>query len=480
VSKIITILAFVFLLTGSSISRASVSEQPWVHIRYDSGQIKESWDNLQTGQTYAIRNDGSVVYFNDLTKTQLWYFKDSGEIEQDAPTIYAPGATPHPWKPQTAWDVYVAPVERAAAATQPAGLSAPTVVRVPDTLNGLPVIRFDSYWTDLRGIKFLHEQLWADPRTHLPVRIRTRLNGWSVGDYDFPQTGPADIFTLGVPRGTPIENLDAKPPDEVQHVLDAINRNCDDFLKNYRAVVTVTPDNSMPMNALDIIWRDGDKVRDDHHLPGIELQDHPAPPLPKPVTPEALVTWAAQHEPVAKQLMDSQREYVWFAANAKSPKPQVQITIHRDTPHLLDTNSWPDAIQWPTRLYSASFFHLLDANAETPAGCIGLRMGGEGNNRTDFYVDPLHDYVCVKQIVWNKHGAQWAKSRVLTLSGLRRIDGHIVADTRRMRDYGNPPHHTPVNTETTVIDLLPVTSANYPPGTFDPASLTTGADMIDQ
>jgi hypothetical protein len=296
-----------------------------------------------------------------------------------------------------------------------------------------------------------------------------------------PATQPATEPTTQLGDSSPV--IDAAP-DAVRPILDAINRNHDNFLKNYRAVVlTMIPDSSMPMDALDVIWREGDRVREDHHLPGVELQDHPTPPLPKRLAPVALVAWAAQHEPIAKELVDSQREYLWFAGSAKAPRPRVQIALFHNFPHVVNDNSWPDAIQWPSRYYSAADFHLLDANAETPAGCIGLRIGSEDNYRADYFVDPSHDYVCIKQIEWNKRGAKWAKSRVFMLSGLRRIDGHIVAETERVRSYSYDNASSLASpgivNEVTTIDLVPLTEAGYPPGIFDSASFTTGADTID-
>src|ERR1700722_3849027 len=197
------VAAIAFVLLGSAIrpGLAATPPQQWVHIRYDAGQIKDEWDNLDTGETYFTRYDGSIVYINEQTNTRLWYSKDSGVIDRDTPTNYAPGETPRPWTPQFPWEEFVASYERAAAATRPAGSPAPSVISVADVLNGVSVIRFDSYTTDIAGNRFLYTQLWADPRTRQPVRIKTRLQTgertasgkeWSTGDYDFPIAGPAD------------------------------------------------------------------------------------------------------------------------------------------------------------------------------------------------------------------------------------------------------------------------------------------------
>jgi hypothetical protein len=492
---VVVILAFLLFSTSTAVRmtladvQAAVERQAWVHIRYDAGPIKESWTNLRTGEQYTIGLTGTVdylVYANEQTNTRLWYWKNGGVIRRDAPVQYPEGQGPRPWTPETAWQCVVAPLEREVDATKRANSSPASVVSVQDSLNGKPTTRFDSYGTDGLDNRFLYSQLWADPRTHLPLRVRTRLQlayrettgkEWSTGDYDFPASGPADLYALGVPRGTPIVKEVTNAPKTVQPVLDAINRAHDGFLKNYRAVVWNTRRGSQqPVDGLDIIWRDGERVRQDHHMPGYEVQRTHAPPLPQP-NPAGLLAWASQAEPSEKQLMDRQREYMWRSATvAKSPKPQVHVISHGNFP-LLATDAWPERIQWPTRNYEPNF-HVIPENAETPKGCIGLRGGGGGNSRFDYYVDPANDYVCLKQTHWTKRGADWAKSREYTLFDLHQVAGHVVAGRQVFHGYGDPAQHLSESTETTTIDLVPIGAAEYPPGIFDPASLTRGANVI--
>jgi hypothetical protein len=483
-------LVFLFFFSGTAVRlsladvKAAVERQAWVHIRYDVGPFKETWTNLRTGEQYITRIEGSVVYLNQQTNTRLWYWKDSRVIQQDTPVIDPPGKGPRQWTPQTAWEQIVAPLEHEVATAGHGKSSPPPIVSAADTLNGKPVVRFDTYGSDNLGKRFLYAQLWADPRTHLPLRVKTRLQlayreaagkEWSNGDYDFPATGPADLYALGVPRGTPVEKAVTTAPQSVQPILDAINRAHDGFLKNYRAVVWDVSDRSLgPINSLDIIWRDGARVRQDHHLPAFEMQENHAPPLPK-ATPAALLAWATRTDATEKQLMDRQHEYMWrSAASARSAKPQVHVIPHDRFP-LLATGNWPEEIQWPTR-YASPDFHLIEANAETPAGCIGLRQGG-GNGHVDYYIDPQHDYVCVKQIQWTKRGAERVKDREYTLTDLHRVAGHIVAGSQHFHGYGNPAQRLSENTEIKSVDVVPLTPSDYPPAIFDPAALTTGAKV---
>jgi hypothetical protein len=61
---------------------------------------------------------------------------------------------------------------------------------------------------------------------------------------------------------------------------------------------------------------------------------------------------------------------------------------------------------------------------------------------------------------------------------LQRIAGHVVAGSRQFHGYSDPVQHLSASSETTRIDLVPFSAADYPPGIFDSASLTRGAKVI--
>jgi len=354
---------------------------------------------------------------------------------------------------------------------------------------GNPAVRFDEYSLDGVGRRFLYTQFWADPRTHLPLRIKTRLQlgereqsgkEWSTGDYDFPQTGPADLFALGVPRGTPIKVQVTTAPADVGPILDAINRNHDNFLKQYRAIVISQEAESLfPLNSVDIIWRDGDVVRDNRHMPSLEAQRDGNAVLIDP-TAAAALAWSAKHAPSQIQLVTHEHVYSWTSAavlgNRTRPRLQVGARRPYSVSHLLATQAWPETIQWPTR-FDGPDFHLLDPNPDTPTGCIGLRRGDLGSFRTDYYVDPQNDYICIKQIDWGRHGEVWFKEKETTLGGLNRVANHVVAGTQRSNDYGDPTKNISSSKWITTLDLIPLQPADYPPGIFDPDSLTKGATV---
>ena len=289
---------------------------------------------------------------------------------------------------------------------------------------------------------------------------------WSTGVFDFPTTGPADLYALGVPRDTPIQKNSETPAATVKPHLDAIVQARDHFLKEYRAVVWSQRDRSgaRDFESLCLLWHHGELVRQDRYFA-------PDKPLAE-LTTQSLVAYVNTAQPVDRQLLTKEREYTWRSAWARhADKPQVQVIRHQSFP-LMSTDDWPEAMQWPTVNFAPDF-ELLDNNEETPAGCIGLRLGGIGTSRTDYYVDPHQDYVCIKQVEWIKPYREWQKGSERMLSDLQRIDGRVVARTRTVHFYKNPLLKTVASTVTTTIVLTP--TKEFPEKIFDPEELTTGA-----
>jgi hypothetical protein len=316
------------------------------------------------------------------------------------------------------------------------------------------------------------------------VRVTTRLQTgerkadgieWSTGDFDFPANGPADIYALGVPRDTPIKKDVTTATAEVQTIINGINHAHDNFLKNYRALIwSFEPKSGDFSYTIDIIWRDGEKMRQNHHDPAFELRKTHAPPLPQP-NPAAILAWAAQSNASVKLLIDSDREYTWrSAAFANSSKPKVHVIRHGEFP-MLDQNDWPENIQWPTR-HGGPGYQLLEANSETVPGCTGLRRDN-GNSRHDYYIDPSNDFVCMKMIWWIKRGDEWYKDREYTLSGLHRVSGQAVAGSFTFHGYGDKRKGISEGTSTKNIEIVPLAESDYPPAIFDPATLTTDAEV---
>jgi hypothetical protein len=214
-------------------------------------------------------------------------------------------------------------------------------------------------------------------------------------------------------------------------------------------------------------------VRDNYFLPAgpVEPAKSGAPPL----TTRLVEAWARKQPVTAQMLMVRNREYSWLSGNGR-PNLQIFDRYNTDGPILLAHNAWPETIQRPCLGYAPDC-QLIAANSETPPGCVGLRFDGEGNSRTDYYVDPGNDYVCIKQLNWDKERGKWVKASEVLLSKLKRIEGRVVAGERRVEHYRRAEIRPEPYIDVTTIDVIPASDADYPAGVFDGAALIRGAAL---
>ena len=94
-------------------------------------------------------------------------------------------------------------------------------------------------------------EIRVDPEKMLP-ELMTLMEGKVKMEYtfDYPNEGPADIYALGIPRDTPVE--DRMPPAELERIIKIVEQNRHEF-DNYLAV---SSDNSR----VHIVWRKGEKL----------------------------------------------------------------------------------------------------------------------------------------------------------------------------------------------------------------------------
>ena len=478
------ILCYAMLGGGASLSlaevQAAVAEQSWVHVTYDTGPFVEQWVCLADGNTYCKRRDGDVVFADWARNLRYWYDQRARYISVDQPAT-CPGGQVPPWQPQTAWQHVVGPYE------QLAGEPAPTagVETEHDELDGKKTIRFDLYYKDATGKDILLTQLWADPKTRLPVRRRDRLQlahrkqfkqEWATGLYDFPPKGPSSLYDLGVPRDVPVRKQLAPEhwAGEVRKVVEAAEQARQQFPRRYRAVVW----RDQQRSEIDILYRDGVRIRQERYFsldPAGEGGKAAQYSLAVPTTPEKILEWARGQVPVSIGLADGETEY-----SRRNSLPwhnrttTVRVLKYRKR-DLLAKGSRPEEIQWPLDRMGPP--EILEHTPETPAGCIALRFEG-GNSRSDYYVDPSHDYICVKQLQWRTRDGKWEKERESWLFDLRRLPGRQWYATRRLFiGYGDSTRNISSSKLFWNIDVEVLEDGQFPAGIFDGQRLLEGAKV---
>jgi len=363
----------------------SIDSKPWVLIRYDDGA--QEWANLRERLCFVTHADERNFYagMRDHVKG-VWRAYHSNWGQQ----IHEEPFTPRPY-PQTPW-------EYAVGDWDDRGIDRfwrTTVERVSDDINGREVVRFDTYDVGPAGLRVLAQQVWADPETRLPVRIRKYLgpdqgDNCKTGDFSFPESGPASIHDLGAPEGLPtVVNWGIIEP-QAKAIVEAAKEALRQFPRNVRIVRKST-------YGLTISYSLGERFRKETY--GIVSSDHQSPlAIELPDDVEQIRAWASSHLTLFRvEIYGGQFCYSYDTGRGLWPTsadPGATVDVRRDR------DAWAQSImpitdQWPF-IGNVGPMRVLKDVPDMPAGCVLLRYEGT-RLRRDWYVDPARDYICVKQ-----------------------------------------------------------------------------------
>ena len=495
VAVVVTGAIVALLVWPTSLTMAQVQEAveavAWIHLQYDTGE--EQWISPRERIWAYSRADGSVTFTNYQTGVQHSY-----RGPRSSQNIFERQL--EPWNsPRSAWDVIVGYLEE--RVHEPAGNGRLEAERHTEIVDGRRLVRFDSYIINALDQRRLNKQIWADPKTRLPVKVRRRLSlgdrqrqnfepTFATGTYTFPDSGPESIYDLGVPKELIVVKPDTSEPEkEVADLLEAVRAAKHRFLANYRVIVWQNARTSeidvlhfsgrpqLKETADNFTWMDfrGVKIRQERFFNS--ESDYPEYHLPLPATAEQVLAWSRTQTPVDLSLSDGERSYSQHGPSPPSyPALEVSVRVRRvvGTPAFTKTH-WPTEYQWPdpSRFLGHSI-ELLDATASSPAGTIWLRSTIV-SDRYDYFIDPAHDYICVKQIKSHRINDRWFKRRTVTLSKLVQLpSGHWVATMRRI----NRPGSARTSQSTWLIDIEEIDPDRIPSDIFDGEKLLENAKKI--
>lgn len=355
----------------------SIESKTWVLIRYDDGA--QEWANLNERLSF-------LTYKNDLNfyvgmrdhVNGIWRAYHSNWGQQ----IHEEAFAVRPY-PQTPWEYAVGDWDDRGVGQ----FSNKTIEKSTDTIDGRTVVRFDTYNVGPLGLRSLAQQVWADPETRLPIRIRkySRPDKSRTGDFSFPQTGPSTIYDLNAPQGLKVVKNWGVIEPAAGAIVDAAKQARRQLPERMRILVKST-------HRLDIYYRNDDKLR--HESYGkIDEENNNLLPIELPETDEHIREWAMDHLTlVSLFIYDGQYEYDFI----KAPwEPEAKLRVE------YQSNDWIYVFirmsrQWPY-ISNVGPMKVLEGEPGTPPGCVLLRYEGL-DVRRDWYVDPGRDYICVKQI----------------------------------------------------------------------------------
>ena len=477
ITVMIVIQQFGVPIDATSVAWGDVREaflaQTLVHLKYNNDT--ELWYDLKEGKRYYKDWDGRCVFIDRVLNIRQVYHSVRGEhISEDRPAIYPNGVIP-PWEPKTAWEAIVGHLE-----TMPENVSVGhwEFEKSIEQVDGKRLVRFDRYYNDAVGRRLLIKQIWADPETRLPVKVWERLQlahreeqnrEFIIGEFNFPASGPSNIYDLGVSQNLPIvKEHDRIASPSVAQVFEAGKAAGERFPSRYRVIVWQNEGS----HEIDIIWRDGDKVRQSRYFSLFEPYH-----LPVPCTATEVLQWTQTQVPVGVTMVDGEKRY-----RRSNPHPRVvgansQSTIRVNRGKSLMLSSWPHDKLWPYAKQTASRFEFIQDLPQELSGCIGLRRDS-GDIRREFYVDPAHDYICVKWIWWKLRSGNWEKERQYELSGFTRLpEGHWYASNCLLTTFADPERGTGQGGANWSIDIEVIDEGDYPLDVFNGEKLMEGAKV---
>ena len=434
-----------------AVSKSKVELQPvrWIHMKNDRGA--EVWVNLDTGLEF--RRDGNAVSMLDTAKYVQYSYNGKGDITKRGAYYYGMiRDSLGRLVPPGAFDL-LTKVDRKIPYFTPDEAKKSNALSwdcVYDTLDGRKAVRVDSFEHDALGAIRLKEQLWIDDVTRRPV---SKLRRYQVADqhrygtefekttFDYPDTGPADLAALGVPRGTKIVDVEPKKsslweevPAEVRYILDSQAGSVRKFPRDLRVVssdFTGTLALEYWSASLQFVenWcnaRTSDRFHaiDLYQPRSYRADNQRRTPRPKDIEravmgerefafdADQIAAWLPIDQAVNVSLTDGKRTH---NLTRLTPPKGSQL-------HVLGTgyDRYPEFFerQWPLLLIRRD--RLKATNVATRSIVvraedeIGTGDGGVQPWIRIFTLDPYHDFIAVKQVEWEMMPGQkdWTKTEV--------------------------------------------------------------------
>jgi hypothetical protein len=386
----------------ASVALARVKEallsQPWIHVTYDNG--REEWQDLRGGTYACVSEHGWRSFVDHARNIRQEHSRDRDYVLETTPKVYPEGQIP-PWEPQIVWEA----VRSFCADENAKALGQYTqIVSSLDTRDGQEVIRLDIYYLDSLDNRVLITQIWTDPQSRLPQRIRHRLPSpvqerdgieFITGTCDFPATGPASIFDLGVERGLRlVRQVDPAEAvaSETQRVLRESEKAALSFPKHYRAVAWYRREPN-EVGPIQILYRSGEQLRASTYF-NVEATKYPDCHLSLPATPAQVVAWAETQVPIEVGIYDGVNV---FRRSNVHPHGKVNdrtsAEVRRVSIDHVPNWFYLESDLWRHLHDKAQNLQVVANRPETPPGCVTLRGGN-----VYYFLDPLKDYICVRTI----------------------------------------------------------------------------------
>ena len=336
----------------------------------------------------------------------------------------------------------------------------------------------------------------VDPETYLPKKFTVEQNEDSkslhvaiLGIFDYPETGPADIYQAGAPQDAKVVIVDKRPDPEFLEATKPY-REARENLPPQHILVTTETLGGKNIRRICVVYKDGRKERFEERMWINEPEDS----LPKDETFDVILTWAlsTQTDAISVHLYDG--EYIYKAR--RNSKAVWSVGEKKYSPKFNSRSYFGDLVQrgWP-RINKGT---LIENNYAEENNLLCIETSNTSRiedgkliraaNKQLYYLDPQFDYICVrkekfqhrippydepidvKDLDFDPEDTPSTPSSVTTVIEIAQTDTgqwypkKVQTDSKTWRDYGEGWESC---ISTSFITLFLETDPEFPEGIFD-------------
>jgi hypothetical protein len=272
----------------------------------------------------------------------------------------------------------------------------------------------------------------VDPQARLPVSMDLTLlksDGKKVDEqpeqikiaFDYPDDGPADIFALGVPRTTPVD--DRVPTGDLARIVAGVRAGRTRFPTRYVAVVTNTSclPNEERLGYPYLVFRDGDRWRREcgvFHTRKEAEELMLKPSVLPPDQAKAVAWWRTRVHFKPMEFCDGKAIYCESAKSKAGSEWKLIDKVARGSGlGYLHTEFMPGLIGYRLTEGAPEMRVELDAHPkESPSGAILVTAHYSGRDlhrpqTLRYWIDPARSYLTVREDVLYSKVPAGAKSQ---------------------------------------------------------------------
>jgi hypothetical protein len=398
---------------------AAMQKAKWMHVKFEVTELKvdpntaekmkvvpETWISLNPCQGILIGADGSITFSEDDLGKSTRYDPQTNTI-----TIYYSANTAS--VSGSMFTDFAEMLPRQIAEMEKRGAKLTYSDGVYQN-NAVTVISID-YSDDQESRTEM--SMFVDPLTRLPKKLTSRqtdskgqIVGFS-GEFDYPDSGPTDIYEAGAPRDAQLKIIDERPTPEFLEAIKPYRTARENLVSRY--ILIVTHWQTSEISRVDVIYNDGRKQRFESHSvfkPGEAIYEMwPVYSAGMGTTFDSLLQWAQQGKSgsVTIYLYDGEYHYKFerddadkWSADKKQYSPDFNPNPNGD---LADLGWSPISNNGKVVENDYAVAHNLLC-VET---CIEHRITdgklmhpAQKNIR---YLDPQHGYICRREEVYAHH-----------------------------------------------------------------------------